>query len=80
MNPLLDFSGLPRFSDIRPEHVTLAGPGDAGLPARVELVERLGDRTFLYARLADGAEIIALDIARLPVTNILNNVFIAFSF
>jgi oligopeptidase A len=24
MNPLLDFSGLPRFSDIRPEHVTPA--------------------------------------------------------
>ena len=24
MNPLLDFSGLPRFTDIRPEHVTPA--------------------------------------------------------
>ncbi|MGH8690507.1 MAG: oligopeptidase A, partial [Burkholderiales bacterium] len=24
MNPLLDFSGLPRFADIRPEHVTPA--------------------------------------------------------
>ena len=24
MNPLIDFSGLPRFSDIRPEHVTPA--------------------------------------------------------
>src|SRR3954462_14679853 len=24
MNPLVDFSGLPRFSDIKPEHVTPA--------------------------------------------------------
>src|SRR5689334_14048260 len=24
MNPLLDFSGLPRFSDIKPEHITPA--------------------------------------------------------
>ena len=24
MNPLLDFSGLPRFADIRPEHATPA--------------------------------------------------------
>jgi oligopeptidase A len=24
MNPLLDFSGLPRFADIRPEHVSPA--------------------------------------------------------
>ena len=23
-NPLLDFSGLPRFADIRPEHITPA--------------------------------------------------------
>lgn len=44
---------------LRPEHVTLAAPGTAGLPAQVELVERLGDRTFIYARLARGSEIIA---------------------
>ncbi len=43
----------------RPEHVTLAPPGVSGLVARVDLVERLGDRTFLYARLPDGEEIIA---------------------
>lgn len=24
MNPLLDFSGLPRFAEIKPEHVTPA--------------------------------------------------------
>jgi len=46
---------------LRPEHVRLAAPGEAGLAAQVELVERLGDRTFLYARLAGGAEIVALE-------------------
>lgn len=44
---------------LRPEHVTLAASGSGGVPAKVELVERLGDRSFLYARLADGSEIIA---------------------
>ncbi|WP_066529079.1 ABC transporter ATP-binding protein [Erythrobacter sp. CCH5-A1] len=46
---------------LRPEHVRLAAPGEEGLAAQVELVERLGDRTFLYARLVDGAEIVALE-------------------
>jgi multiple sugar transport system ATP-binding protein len=44
---------------LRPEHVTLADPGAPGLPATVDLVERLGDRTFIYARLAEDIEIIA---------------------
>lgn len=44
---------------LRPEHVTLAAPGTEGLAAQVELVERLGDRTFIYARIAGGPEIIA---------------------
>ncbi len=44
---------------LRPEHVTLAAPGSDGVAATAELVERLGDRTFIYARLADGLEIIA---------------------
>ena len=30
-NPLLDFSGLPRFDEIRPEHIT---------PALTQLLER----------------------------------------
>ena len=38
-NPLLDFSGLPRFADIRPEHVTPAV--DALLAENRELVARL---------------------------------------
>lgn len=44
---------------LRAEHVTLAVPGADGIAATAELVERLGDRTFIYARLADGLEIIA---------------------
>ena len=39
MNPLLDFSGLPRFAEIQPEHVTLAV--DQLLQENRALVERL---------------------------------------
>lgn len=39
MNPLLDFSGLPRFADIRPEHVTPAI--DTLLSENRALLERL---------------------------------------
>lgn len=52
-------SGQPVELGLRPEHVTLAPPGGGGLPARAELVERLGDRTFIYCRLSEGLEIIA---------------------
>ena len=39
MNPLLDFSGLPRFADIQPEHVTPAV--DQLLQENRALVERI---------------------------------------
>jgi oligopeptidase A len=39
MNPLLDFAGLPRFAEIKPEHVTPAV--DALLAENRELLERL---------------------------------------
>jgi oligopeptidase A len=39
MNPLLDFSGLPRFADIRPEHVTPAV--DVLIGENRALIERL---------------------------------------
>ncbi len=39
MNPLLDFSGLPRFADIQPEHVTPAV--DQLLQENREVVERI---------------------------------------
>jgi multiple sugar transport system ATP-binding protein len=43
---------------IRPEAVRVAG---RGAKAKVELVERLGERTLVYARLTDGQPIIAED-------------------
>ncbi|MGZ5140779.1 MAG: oligopeptidase A, partial [Burkholderiales bacterium] len=39
MNPLLDFSGLPRFSELKPEHVSPAV--DTLLAENRALVERL---------------------------------------
>lgn len=44
---------------LRPEAVRVAGRG--GTKARIELVERLGERTLIYARLADGQAITAED-------------------
>src|SRR5512135_464633 len=41
MNPLLDFSGLPRFSEIKPEHVTPAV--DTLLTENRVLVERMAE-------------------------------------
>jgi multiple sugar transport system ATP-binding protein len=46
---------------LRPESVAVAGTGAANMGATVELVERLGDRTLVYARLADGLPITAQD-------------------
>ncbi len=46
---------------LRPEQVACVAPGDTGVQAEAILVERLGDRSFVYARLADGQDIIAHD-------------------
>ena len=57
---------LPRGGDLRiglrPESVRVAN-GQASTKAKVELVERLGERTLIYARLADGQSITAEDAA-----------------
>ncbi len=45
---------------LRPEHVSVAN-GEATTQATVDLVERLGERTLVYARLADGEPITAED-------------------
>ena len=45
---------------LRPEHVRVAN-GKANVQAEVELVERLGERTLVYARLSDGEAITAED-------------------
>lgn len=43
---------------LRPEHVRVS---DQGLAAKVEFVERLGERTLVYARLGDGTALTAED-------------------
>jgi multiple sugar transport system ATP-binding protein len=56
-------AGLPEGGlqlGLRPEHVSVAN-GDATTQANVDLVERLGERTLVYARLADGEAITAED-------------------
>jgi multiple sugar transport system ATP-binding protein len=56
---------LPAGSEItlglRPEHVHVAPAGSGAAQAEVILVERLGDRTFVYARLPNGQELTAVD-------------------
>jgi multiple sugar transport system ATP-binding protein len=44
---------------LRPESVTVVAPGAGTADARVDLVERLGDRTLIYASLADGLSVTA---------------------
>ncbi|TMJ14144.1 MAG: ATP-binding cassette domain-containing protein, partial [Alphaproteobacteria bacterium] len=46
---------------LRPESVTVAAAGSATTVAKVDLVERLGDRTLVYAHLSDGLAITAED-------------------
>jgi oligopeptidase A len=55
MNPLLDFSGLPRFAEIRPEHVT---------PAVDQL---LADNRALVERVATAPEPVAWDTFVAPL-------------
>ncbi|MFL6856653.1 MAG: ABC transporter ATP-binding protein [Allosphingosinicella sp.] len=46
---------------LRPERVAVAPAGAATTVGKVELVERLGERTLVYAHLADGQPIVAED-------------------
>ena len=56
---------LPQWSNLRlglrPEAVRLGGRGKGTTKAKAELVERLGERTLVYARLGDGQQITAED-------------------
>jgi multiple sugar transport system ATP-binding protein len=47
---------------MRPEGVRVCGEGQGTTDAQVQLVERLGERSLVYARLADGAAITAEDV------------------
>jgi len=46
---------------LRSEYVTVTAPGAGTVDAETMIVERLGDRTLVYARLSDGLEITAHD-------------------
>jgi multiple sugar transport system ATP-binding protein len=46
---------------LRPENVTVAPVAAATTVGKVDLVERLGDRTLIYAHLSDGQPITAED-------------------
>lgn len=46
---------------LRPENVSIVSEGEETLLGEAIIVERLGDRTIVYARLDDGSEITALD-------------------
>ncbi len=52
---------------LRPESVHVTAAGNGTVDGLVELVERLGDRTLVYARLPDGLPITAEDAGRSPV-------------
>jgi multiple sugar transport system ATP-binding protein len=54
-------AGAPLQLGLRPESVAVTALDGGTTTARVELVERLGDRTLVYARLADGLEVTAQD-------------------
>jgi multiple sugar transport system ATP-binding protein len=58
-------SGLPAGAGLqlglRPESVKVAAKGAIAAEAKVDLVERLGDRTLVYATLADGLAVTAED-------------------
>jgi multiple sugar transport system ATP-binding protein len=57
--------GLPQEDisiGLRPEHVRVAKDGQADTSAKVELVERLGERSIIYGRLKDGLAITGEDI------------------
>ena len=46
---------------LRPENVRVVAPGSGTCDAETILVERLGDRTLIYAQLAGGEELTAID-------------------
>jgi multiple sugar transport system ATP-binding protein len=46
---------------VRPEAMQVVAPGTGDTDATATVVERLGDRTLVYARLADGTQLTAQD-------------------
>jgi lactose/L-arabinose transport system ATP-binding protein len=55
---------------VRPEHFGNAGEGDADLVVAIDVVEHLGGTSFLYARTANGDDVvIQRDAAKVPDTS-----------
>jgi multiple sugar transport system ATP-binding protein len=52
-------TGAPVSVGIRPEHVALGSTTDASVEARVTHVERLGERSFVYAAFGDAQTVLA---------------------
>lgn len=60
------FAGLPSGSyqlGVRAEQIKVTAPDTGDIRGRVEVIERLGDRTLLHIRLKDGAAMVAEDAA-----------------
>ena len=54
---------------MRPEHFGGAGEGDTDLAVAIDVVEHLGGTSFLYARTANGEDVvIQRDAAKVPPT------------
>ncbi|HXV31916.1 MAG TPA: sn-glycerol-3-phosphate ABC transporter ATP-binding protein UgpC [Sinorhizobium sp.] len=60
--PLAGIDGREHALGIRAEAVKVANGGTATTAGKVDVIERLGDRTLLYTRLKDGSVIVAEDI------------------
>jgi multiple sugar transport system ATP-binding protein len=54
-------AGAPLQLGLRPESVAVVGQGQGATDATVVLVERLGERSLVYANLADGLQVTAQD-------------------
>lgn len=52
-NALQPYDGKTLMLGIRPEHLTLSVPATKNLPVKVDLVENLGNDTFLSVRISD---------------------------
>jgi multiple sugar transport system ATP-binding protein len=52
---------------LRPDAIALAPPESGDAAAIVDLVERLGDRAHVYARLADGAKVVCDNTAQVTL-------------
>lgn len=52
-NALQPYDGKTLMLGIRPEHLTLSVPATKNLPVKVDLVENLGNDTFLSVKIAD---------------------------